>query len=73
MLRKELPGMTGNSRKIVVIGGGIAGLCTAVYARKCGYDIEVLEQHDNAGGLATSWQRGDYASQPISAKVPPIK
>ncbi len=46
--------------KIVIIGGGIAGLCAAVYARKCGYEVEVLEQHDTAGGLATSWRRGDY-------------
>ena len=49
--------MARTSRKIVIIGGGIAGLCAGVYARKCGYDVEVLEQHDNAGGLAT---RGDY-------------
>ena len=52
--------MARTSRKIVVIGGSIAGICAAVYARKCGYDVEVLEQHDNAGGLATSWRRGDY-------------
>ena len=52
--------MARTSRKIVIIGGGVAGLCVAVYARKCGYEVEVLEQHDNAGGLATSWRRGDY-------------
>src|ERR1035441_3714108 len=47
-------------QKIVIIGGGIAGLCTAVYARRCGYQVEVLEMHDTAGGLATSWRRGGY-------------
>lgn len=47
-------------RKIVIIGGGIAGLCTAVYALKCGYEVEVLEMHDMAGGLAMSWDRGRY-------------
>jgi phytoene dehydrogenase-like protein len=52
--------MTQASRKIVIIGGGIAGLCAGVYGRRCGYQVEVLEQHDRAGGLATSWQRGDY-------------
>src|SRR5271165_3965206 len=52
--------MEHNGRKIVIIGGGIAGLCTAVYALKCGYHVEVLEMHDIAGGLATSWKRGDY-------------
>lgn len=48
------------ARKIVIIGGGIAGLCTAVYARKCGYDVEVFEMQETAGGLAMSWRRGDY-------------
>ena len=46
--------------KIIIIGGGIAGLCAAVYAQRCGYQAEVLEMHDSAGGLATSWHRGDY-------------
>ena len=48
------------TKKIVIIGGGIAGLCSAVYARKCGYEVEVLEMGQNFGGLATSWRRGDY-------------
>ena len=52
--------MQNNGRKIVIIGGGIAGLCAAVYAQKCGYQAEVLEMHDMAGGLAMSWRRGAY-------------
>lgn len=52
--------MTQDTRKIVIIGGGIAGLCAAVYARKCGYDVELIERHNSVGGLATSWRRGDY-------------
>jgi phytoene dehydrogenase-like protein len=47
-------------RKVVIVGAGIAGLCAAVYARKCGYGVTVLEQHERPGGLATSWRRGDY-------------
>ena len=46
--------------KITIIGGGIAGLCTAVYARQSGYEVDLLEQHQSAGGLATSWRRGEY-------------
>jgi phytoene dehydrogenase-like protein len=52
--------MIQNRKKIVVIGGGIAGLCAAVYALRCGYEVELLEMHDMAGGLAMSWRRGPY-------------
>jgi phytoene dehydrogenase-like protein len=52
--------MTQDARKVVIIGAGIAGLCAAVYARRCGYEVEVLEKHDTAGGLAISWRRGEY-------------
>src|SRR4051794_3101451 len=52
--------MKQNGKKIVIIGGGIAGLSSAVYALKCGYQVEVVEMHDMAGGLAMSWRRGPY-------------
>lgn len=52
--------MNHNGKHIIIIGGGIAGLCSAVYALKCGYDVEVLEMHDKAGGLAMSWRRAPY-------------
>jgi phytoene dehydrogenase-like protein len=52
--------MSQPARKIIIIGAGIAGLCAAVYARRCGYNVEVLEMHESPGGLATNWQRGDY-------------
>jgi phytoene dehydrogenase-like protein len=52
--------MDQNAKKVLIVGGGIAGLCTAVYAQKCGYQAEVLEMHDMSGGLAMSWRRGDY-------------
>lgn len=52
--------MKQDGRRIVIVGGGIAGLCAAVYAQKCGYQAVVLEMHDIAGGLAASWRRGGY-------------
>ncbi|HVT96233.1 MAG TPA: NAD(P)/FAD-dependent oxidoreductase [Acidobacteriaceae bacterium] len=52
--------MDQNGRRIVIIGGGIAGLCAAVYAQRCGYETEVLEMHAMTGGLAMSWHRQGY-------------
>jgi phytoene dehydrogenase-like protein len=58
--RKGVAWMKPSGRKVIIIGGGIAGLCAAVYAQKCGYQAEVLEMNDVAGGLAMSWRRGGY-------------
>ena len=52
--------MQEGSRKIVIIGGGIAGLCAGAYAQQCGYQTEILEMSDFPGGLATSWRRHGY-------------
>jgi phytoene dehydrogenase-like protein len=52
--------MKGKRRSILIVGGGIAGLCAAVYAQQAGYQVEVLEQHNVPGGLATSWRRDEY-------------
>jgi phytoene dehydrogenase-like protein len=52
--------MNQNGRRIVIIGGGIAGLCAAVYAQRSGYQAEVLEMHTMTGGLAMSWQRHGF-------------
>lgn len=52
--------MNGRNGRVVIVGGGIAGLCTAVYALVCGYEAVVLEMSDVAGGLAMSWRREPY-------------
>jgi len=46
--------------KVLIIGAGIAGLCTGVYLRKSGFDTEIIEMHDIPGGLATAWERKGY-------------
>ncbi len=48
------------NRKVLIIGGGIAGLCAGVYLRRAGFDTEILEMHTVAGGLATAWTRKGY-------------
>jgi phytoene dehydrogenase-like protein len=52
--------MTPKGPTVAVVGGGIAGLCAAVYARKCGYQVELFEKNPVAGGLATNWKKGEY-------------
>lgn len=44
----ELQDMREDPRRIVIIGGGIAGLCAAVYAQRSGYQTVVLEMHNTA-------------------------
>ncbi len=48
------------NKKVVIIGAGIAGLTAGCYARMNGFDSEIYESHSMAGGLCTSWKRGDY-------------
>lgn len=47
-------------KKIVIIGGGIAGLSTGCYAQMNGYDAEVFEMHTAPGGQCTAWTRKGY-------------
>ena len=49
-----------NNKKVLIVGGGIAGLCTGVYLRRLGFDTEILEMHAIAGGLATGWKKGGF-------------
>lgn len=47
-------------KKIIIIGGGIAGLSTGVYGRINGYEVTIFEKHSKPGGLCTSWHRKDF-------------
>ena len=47
-------------KKVIVIGGGIAGLSAGVFAQKSGFDVTILEGHSIAGGNCTSWKRKGY-------------
>ena len=45
---------------VAVIGAGIAGLSTAVYAGLSGLSVRVFERHKIPGGACTSWRRKGY-------------
>ena len=46
--------------KIVIIGGGIAGLSAGIYAQRNGFQSLILEKHRIPGGQCTGWDRGGY-------------
>ncbi len=48
------------SQRILIVGGGVAGLSAGCYARMNGYDATVFEQHTMAGGLCTAWRRQGF-------------
>jgi len=45
------------AKRVAIVGAGIAGLSAGCYARLNGYDTQIFEMHNIAGGLCTSWKR----------------
>jgi phytoene dehydrogenase-like protein len=48
------------TKKVLIIGAGVAGLSAASYLRRNGFDTEIFELHSIPGGLCTGWRCGDY-------------
>ena len=46
--------------KVVVIGGGIAGLSAGVYALNAGFEVEIFEKNKIPGGECIGWNRKGY-------------
>lgn len=47
-------------KKIIIIGGGISGLASGIYARMKGFESIILEKHTISGGECTGWDRNGY-------------
>ena len=47
-------------KRVVIIGGGIAGLTAGVYASKAGYEVEIYEKNPVAGGQCMGWNRNGH-------------
>jgi phytoene dehydrogenase-like protein len=47
-------------KSMLIIGAGVAGLCTGSYAQMNGFSTRILELHSLPGGLCTNWKRGNY-------------
>lgn len=48
----------GNGTKILILGAGLAGMTAALELSKQGYECEILEYNDRAGGRVWSVRRG---------------
>ena len=46
--------------KVVIIGGGIAGLAAGVYSRLAGFETEIYEKNAIPGGQCIGWNRKGY-------------
>src|SRR5579863_2529666 len=44
--------------RVAVIGGGLAGLASAVALGSAGFEVEIFEARNFLGGRATSWPAG---------------
>ncbi len=55
-------------RSVVVIGGGVAGLCSAYYLRQLGTDVTVVES--NRVGSGASWGNGGWVCPAQAGPLP---
>lgn len=46
--------------KVIIIGGGIAGLSAGIYALRAGYEAEIYEKNSIPGGECIGWNRKGY-------------
>ena len=46
--------------ELIIIGAGMAGLATGIYAQKHGFSSRILEMHTLPGGVCTGWRRKGY-------------
>ena len=56
----EPPKMTmdGNGKKLLILGGGLAGMVTAIEMRKRGFDCTIIEARDQTGGRCMTARKG---------------
>jgi quinone-modifying oxidoreductase subunit QmoB len=59
-------------RKILVIGGGIAGISAALDAAKAGYEVTIVEKESSLGGYAAKVRKQLPVENPYENIIPPV-
>ena len=54
----QLPADFGKGKKVVILGGGIAGMVSAYELRKAGFDCTILEARNRPGGRSWTVREG---------------
>ena len=49
-----------NEKRIIIIGGGVAGLSAGIYAEQHGFHAVILEKNPVVGGMCVGWHRKGY-------------
>ena len=49
-----------NEKRIIIIGGGVAGLSAGIYAEQHGFHAVILEKNPVVGGMCVGWNRKGY-------------
>lgn len=60
---QPLPTGSLTGRRVVVIGAGLAGLCSALRLARAGAEVEILEATGRAGGRSMTLRHGDSYSE----------
>ena len=47
-------------KKIVIVGGGVAGLTAGIFAAERGADVSLIEKNKSGAGALCGWRRGGY-------------
>lgn len=47
-------------KKIIIVGGGVSGISAGIYAKKAGFDVEIFEKNQIAGGQCMGWNRKQH-------------
>jgi D-amino-acid dehydrogenase len=56
--------------RVVVVGGGIAGLCCAYYLRRRGVDVSIVERDQVGARTASSWGNGGWIAPAQAGPLP---